>query len=393
MVEKPRDHRKDSMGEEVPKDEYLRTYAEVDLDAIRRNMVRIREKAGDVKVAAVIKADGYGHGDVEIGHYIEDISDYFAVATIDEGEKLRKSGLSRPIMILGYNSPSLYWKNLKYDIEQTIYSIETARAMSQAALKAGKTARIHVAVDTGMTRIGISPDQKGINLMKEMAGLPNLEIYGLFTHFSCADMEDKQYTKDQMDRYDSFVKMLEEEGIHIPLKHICNSAGIMEFDHHRYDMVRAGIILYGLYPSDEVCFDHLYLEPALSWKSHVVNIMEPEMNRGVSYGATYVVEKPCRLATVSIGYADGYPRSLSNKGWVLIRGQKAPIVGRVCMDQMMVDITDIPQVEIEDLVTLIGADGQERISVEDMADLAGSFNYEFVCNISKRVKRVWINKE
>ena len=393
MVEKPRDHRKDSMGEEVPKDEYLRTYAEVDLDAIRRNMVRIREKAGDVKVAAVIKADGYGHGDVEIGHYIEDISDYFAVATIEEGEKLRKSGLSRPIMILGYNSPSLYWKNLKYDIEQTIYSIETARAMSQAALKAGKTARIHVALDTGMTRIGISPDQKGINLMKEMADLPNLEIYGLFTHFSCADMEDKQYTKDQMDRYDSFVKMLEEEDIHIPLKHICNSAGIMEFDHHRYDMVRAGIILYGLYPSDEVCFDHLYLEPALSWKSHVVNIMEPEMNRGVSYGATYVVEKPCRLATVSIGYADGYPRSLSNKGWVLIRGQKAPIVGRVCMDQMMVDITDIPQVEIEDLVTLIGADGQERISVEEMADLAGSFNYEFVCNISKRVKRVWINKE
>lgn len=393
MVEKPRDHRKDSMGEEVPKDEYLRTYAEVDLDAIRRNMVRIREKAGDVKVAAVIKADGYGHGDVEIGHYIEDISDYFAVATIEEGEKLRKSGLSRPIMILGYNSPSLYWKNLKYDIEQTIYSIETARAMSQAALKAGKTARIHVALDTGMTRIGISPDQKGINLMKEMADLPNLEIYGLFTHFSCADMEDKQYTKDQMDRYDSFVKMLEEEDIHIPLKHICNSAVIMEFDHHRYDMVRAGIILYGLYPSDEVCFDHLYLEPALSWKSHVVNIMEPEMNRGVSYGATYVVEKPCRLATVSIGYADGYPRSLSNKGWVLIRGQKAPIVGRVCMDQMMVDITDIPQVEIEDLVTLIGADGQERISVEDMADLAGSFNYEFVCNISKRVKRVWINKE
>lgn len=393
MVEKPRDHRKDSMGEEVPKDEYLRTYAEVDLDAIRRNMVRIREKAGDVKVAAVIKADGYGHGDVEIGHYIEDISDYFAVATIEEGEKLRTSGLSRPIMILGYNSPSLYWKNLKYDIEQTIYSIETARAMSQAALKAGKTARIHVALDTGMTRIGISPDQKGINLMKEMADLPNLEIYGLFTHFSCADMEDKQYTKDQMDRYDSFVKMLEEEDIHIPLKHICNSAGIMEFDHHRYDMVRAGIILYGLYPSDEVCFDHLYLEPALSWKSHVVNIMEPEMNRGVSYGATHVVEKPCRLATVSIGYADGYPRSLSNKGWVLIRGQKAPIVGRVCMDQMMVDITDIPQVEIEDLVTLIGADGQERISVEEMADLAGSFNYEFVCNISKRVKRVWINKE
>ncbi len=372
--------------------EYLRTYAEVDLDAIRRNMLRIREKAGDCKVTAVIKADGYGHGDVEIGHYIEDISDYFAVATIEEGEKLRKSGLVKPIMILGYNSPSLYWKNLKYDIEQTIYSFETAAAMSEAAGKAGKTARIHIAVDTGMTRIGISPDERGIEIMKEIRKLPDLEIHGLFTHFSCADMEEKEYTRDQMDRYDRFVTMLEEEGIDIPLKHICNSAGIMEFDHHRYDMVRAGIILYGLYPSDEVCYDNLYLEPALSWRAHVVNIMEPEINRGVSYGATYLVKKPCRLATVSIGYADGYPRSLSNRGWVLIRGKKAPIVGRVCMDQMMVDITDNPHVQLEDVVTLVGRDCDQRISVEEMADLAGSFNYEFVCNISSRVKRIWRKK-
>ena len=382
---------RNSEGSSCKKSEhgYMRTYTEVDLDAIRRNMLRIREKAGDCKVAAVIKADGYGHGDVEIGHYIEDISDYFAVATIEEGVKLRESGLVKPIMILGYNSPSLYWKNLKYDIEQTIYSYDTAAAMSEAAGKAGRTARIHIAVDTGMTRIGVSPDESGIEIVRKISRLPNVEIHGLFTHFSCADMEDKEYTRDQMDRYDQFVSMLEEERINIRLKHICNSAGIMEFDHHRYDMVRAGIILYDLYPSDEVCYENLYLEPALSWKAHVVNIMEPEINRGVSYGATYLVEKPCRLATVSIGYADGYPRSLSNKGWVLIKGKKAPIAGRVCMDQMMVDITDIPNVQIEDLVTLIGQDCDQRISVEEMADLAGSFNYEFVCNISKRVKRIW----
>ena len=356
-------------------------------------MLRIREKTGDAKVAAVIKADGYGHGDVEIAHYIEDISDYFAVAAIEEGEKLRKAGLVKPIMILGYNSPSLYWKNLTYDIEQTIYSLETAQAMSEAAGKAGKTARIHIAVDTGMTRIGISPDESGVELIRKISMLPHLEVYGLFTHFSCADMDDKSYTIDQMDRYDHFVRRLEEEGIMIPLKHICNSAGIMEFDHHRYDMVRAGIILYGLYPSDEVDFDNLYLEPALSWRAHVVNIMEPETDRGVSYGATYIVQKPCRLATVSIGYADGYPRSLSNKGWVLIRGKRAPIAGRVCMDQMMVDITDIPDVEMEDRVTLIGTDQDEKITVEEIAGLAGSFNYEFVCNISERVQRIWLKSK
>ena len=377
----------------MDKKEYLRTYAEINLDAVRRNMLRIREKTGDAKVAAVIKADGYGHGDVEIAHYIEDISDYFAVAAIEEGEKLRKAGLVKPIMILGYNSPSLYWKNLTYDIEQTIYSLETAQAMSEAAGKAGKTARIHIAVDTGMTRIGISPDESGVELIRKISMLPHLEVYGLFTHFSCADMDDKSYTIDQMDRYDHFVRRLEEEGIMIPLKHICNSAGIMEFDHHRYDMVRAGIILYGLYPSDEVDFDNLYLEPALSWRAHVVNIMEPETDRGVSYGATYIVQKPCRLATVSIGYADGYPRSLSNKGWVLIRGKRAPIAGRVCMDQMMVDITDIPDVEMEDRVTLIGTDQDEKITVEEIAGLAGSFNYEFVCNISERVQRIWLKSK
>lgn len=373
---------------------YLRTYCEINLDAILQNILNIRKKAGNqVKLMAVIKADGYGHGAKEIGHYIKDEVDFFGVATIEEAVEIRKSGLDLPILILGYNSPSLYHLNLEYDVDQTIYSYETAEKMSETAVAMGKTARIHIALDTGMTRIGISPDEKGLRLVKQIQALPGIKIEGLFTHFSCADMTDKGYTFDQMERYDFFVRLLEENQIEIPTKHICNSAGIMEFDHHRYDMVRSGIITYGLYPSDEVDMSTLALTPALSWKSHVVNIMEPEINRGISYGATYVTDHPCRIATVSIGYADGYPRSLSNKGWVLIHGQKAPIVGRVCMDQMMVDITDIPDVEIEDIVTLIGTDGTERISVEELADLAGSFNYEFVCDIGQRVPRVYLKEK
>ncbi len=370
--------------------EYLRTYCEIDLKAIRQNYINIKEKTGkNAMTMAVIKADGYGHGAVEIGNYLKDIADYFGVATIEEGIELRKSGLKQPILVLGYHSPSLSFQNLEYDIDQTIYSYETAEAMAKEAVKEGKTARIHIALDTGMTRIGISPDQKGLDIVKKINSLPGMKIEGLFTHLSCADMTDKTYTKQQMERYDHFVKLLEDEKISIPVKHLCNSAAIMEFDDHRYDMTRAGIILYGLYPSDEVDFSRLALLPAMSWYSHVVNIMEPEMNRGVSYGATYIVDHPCRLATISVGYADGYSRSLSNKGWVLIHGKKAPIVGRVCMDQMMVDITDIPDVKIEDKVTLIGQDGENRISVEDMADLSGSFNYEFVCHVGKRVPRIY----
>ena len=351
-------------------EEYLRTYCEIDLKAIRKNYINIKKKTGDKAMTmAVIKADGYGHGAVEVAHYLSDIADYFGVATIDEGVELRKAGLKQPILLLGYNSPSLYYKNLEYGVDQT--------------------ARIHIALDTGMTRIGLSPDEKGLAIVEQIANLPNIKIEGLFTHLSCADMTDKAYTESQMKRYDYFVELLDKAGIKIPVKHICNSAAIMEYDDHRYDMARAGIILYGMYPSDEVDFSNLELTPAMSWYSHVVNIMEPEMERGVSYGATYVVDHPCRLATVSVGYADGYARSLSNKGWVLIHGKKAPIVGRVCMDQMMVDITDISDVKLEDIVTLIGKDGDNFISVEDMANLAGSFNYEFVCDVGKRVPRVY----
>lgn len=370
---------------------YLRTWCEVDLRAIRQNMINIRKKAGQgPKVMAVIKADGYGHGAAEIGQYIYDEADYFGVATIEEAVELREAGIDKPILVLGYTSPSLYGQNLKYDVEQTVYTMEAAEKMSEEAVKSGRTARIHIALDTGMTRIGVSPDEKGLAFVQAVQRLPGISVVGLFSHLSCADMADKTYTREQLARFDFFVELLEKNHISIPVKHVCNSAGIMEFDDHRYDMVRAGIILYGLYPSEEVRKEALELAPAMEWKTHVVNVMEPEMNRGISYGATYVTDHPCRIATISIGYADGYPRSLSNKGWVLIHGKKAPIVGRVCMDQTMVDITDIPDVKMEDVVTLIGRDGEERISVEDMADLSGSFNYEFVCDVGQRVKRIYL---
>ena len=369
----------------------MRTWCEVDLRAIRQNMINIRKKAGQgPKVMAVIKADGYGHGAAEIGQYIYDEADYFGVATIEEAVELREAGIDKPILVLGYTSPSLYGQNLKYDVEQTVYTMEAAEKMSEEAVKSGRTARIHIALDTGMTRIGVSPDEKGLAFVQAVQRLPGISVVGLFSHLSCADMADKTYTREQLARFDFFVELLEKNHISIPVKHVCNSAGIMEFDDHRYDMVRAGIILYGLYPSEEVRKEALELAPAMEWKTHVVNIMEPEMNRGISYGATYVTDHPCRIATISIGYADGYPRSLSNKGWVLIHGKKAPIVGRVCMDQTMVDITDIPDVKMEDVVTLIGRDGEEHISVEDMADLSGSFNYEFVCDVGQRVKRIYL---
>ena len=372
--------------------EYLRTYCEIDLDAIYQNMKNIKEKTGNAMTMAVIKADGYGHGATEIAHYIDELADYYGVATIEEGISLREDGITKPMLILGYTSPSQASLNAKYKIEQAVYSYETAKKMSDEAVRVNGVCKIHIAVDTGMTRIGISPDEKGLEIIQKIRELPNIIIQGMFTHFSCADMTDQSYTTAQMERYDHLVSLLENAGIEIPVKHICNSAGIMEFDHHRYEMCRAGIILYGLYPSEEVHKENLSLTPALSWRSHVVNIMEPEMGRGISYGATYVVDHPCKIATVSIGYADGYPRSLSNKGWVLIHGKKAKIVGRVCMDQMMVDISDIEGVRLEDVVTLVGRDGEERISVEEIADLAGSFNYEFTCDISKRVPRIYLHQ-
>mgnify|MGYP000546027532 FL=1 len=370
---------------------YLRCYAEISLEAIGHNIREVKKRLPEgVKLLGVVKANAYGHGAVPVASYLENQVDYFATATIEEAVELRENGISAPILILGYVSPSQYGDLVEYDITQTIDSYAQALALEKEAARQNRKAKAHLAVDTGMTRIGFQVTEHDADEAAKIADLPHIELEGMFTHFSCADQEDKTYCSMQMEKYDKMTALLAERGVTIPLRHICNSAGIMEFDDHRFEMVRSGIITYGIYPSEEVKKERLDLIPALSWKSHVIHVKEVGPGIGVSYGATYVTEKPMtRIATVSAGYADGYPRALSNQGGVLIHGKKAPIIGRICMDQMMVDVTDIPDVQVEDVVTLVGTDGDETITIEEIANPAARFDYEMLCDISSRVTRVY----
>ena len=370
---------------------YLRCYAEISLEAIGHNIREVKKRLPEgVKLLGVVKANAYGHGAVPVASYLENQVDYFATATIEEAVELRENGISAPILILGYVSPSQYGDLVEYDITQTIDSYAQALALEKEAARQNRKAKAHLAVDTGMTRIGFQVTEHDADEAAKIADLPHIELEGMFTHFSCADQEDKTYCSMQMEKYDKMTALLAERGVTIPLRHICNSAGIMEFDDHRFEMVRSGIITYGIYPSEEVKKERLDLIPALSWKSHVIHVKEVGPGIGVSYGATYVTEKPMtRIATVSAGYADGYPRALSNQGCVLIHGKKAPIIGRICMDQMMVDVTDIPDVQVEDVVTLVGTDGDETITIEEIANPAARFDYDMLCDISSRVTRVY----
>ena len=370
---------------------YLRCYAEISLEAIGHNIREVKKRLPEgVKLLGVVKANAYGHGAVPVASYLENQVDYFATATIEEAVELRENGISAPILILGYVSPSQYGDLVEYDITQTIDSYAQALALEKEAARQNRKAKAHLAVDTGMARIGFQVTEHDADEAAKIADLPHIELEGMFTHFSCADQEDKTYCSMQMEKYDKMTALLAERGVTIPLRHICNSAGIMEFDDHHFEMVRSGIITYGIYPSEEVKKERLDLIPALSWKSHVIHVKEVGPGIGVSYGATYVTEKPMtRIATVSAGYADGYPRALSNQGCVLIHGKKAPIIGRICMDQMMVDVTDIPDVQVEDVVTLVGTDGDETITIEEIANPAARFDYEMLCDISSRVTRVY----
>lgn len=370
---------------------YLRCYVEISLEAIGHNIREVKKRLPEgVKLLGVVKANAYGHGAVPVASYLENQVDYFATATIEEAVELRENGISAPILILGYVSPSQYGDLVEYDITQTIDSYAQALALEKEAARQNRKAKAHLAVDTGMTRIGFQVTEHDADEAAKIADLPHIELEGMFTHFSCADQEDKTYCSMQMEKYDKMTALLAERGVTIPLRHICNSAGIMEFDDHRFEMVRSGIITYGIYPSEEVKKERLDLIPALSWKSHVIHVKEVGPGIGVSYGATYVTEKPMtRIATVSAGYADGYPRALSNQGCVLIHGKKAPIIGRICMDQMMLDVTDIPDVQVEDVVTLVGTDGDETITIEEIANPAARFDYEMLCDISSRVTRVY----
>lgn len=363
------------------------TYVKIDLDAIDANIDAIRARAG-VDVMAVIKADAYGHGAIQVARLLQDKCSFFGVSSALEAMELRQAGLFNPILILGHTPVRAFSTLIEAEIRPTIFHYEDALALSRAAQELGKTALFHFAVDTGMSRIGFQATEEDADICAQIARLPGLQAEGLFSHFATADCADLTKTYRQAELFDRFYKMLQDRGVEIPIRHLDNSAGLMNFGSH-YEMVRSGIVTYGLYPSDEVDPGLLSLRPAMQWVSRVTHVKLLEPGREISYGGTYVTTRPTRVATVPVGYADGYRRSLSNKFYVLIRGQKAPILGRVCMDQLMVDVTDIPDVTLNDRVILVGKSGSEEITMEQIAAAADSFNYEFVCGISRRVPRVY----
>lgn len=371
---------------------YSRVYAEIDLDAIRRNFDHMRENMDPkTKMMAVIKTDGYGHGAVPVAQKMEE-QDYlwgFAVATAEEAYELREHQIHKPILILGYTFEEDYEKLTEEEIRPVIFQYDTARELSDTAVKLGKRLAVHLAVDTGMTRIGFRDDDESIAVIKKIKELPGLFIEGMFTHFARADEADKAFTMEQLDRYLAFTRRLQENGVEIPLKHCSNSAGILEVPEAHLDLVRAGITMYGIYPSDEVSRESVPLSPAMSLKSHIVFIKDVEAGIPVSYGGTYITERKSRVATIPVGYGDGYPRSLSNRGYVLIHGKKAPVLGRICMDQFMVDVTKIPEAQNLDEVVLMGQSEGAFLGVEELGELSGRFPYEFVCCIGKRVPRVY----
>ena len=365
------------------------TWVKIDLSAIEANIDAVAAKA-NVPVMAVIKADAYGHGAVPIARLLEKKCAFFGVSSMLEAMELRRAGLQTPILILGYTPVAAYPTAIRQEIRPSIFHYEDALALSQAAQDAGLTdVPFHFALDTGMSRIGFQATAAAADQCARIAALPCLKAEGLFTHFATADSADLTRANKQAELFYRFDDMLRQRGVEIPIRHLDNSAGIMNFD-HPCEMVRSGIITYGLYPSDEVDPGALSLTPALSWQCRITHLKLLEAGREISYGGTYVTTHPTRVATIPVGYADGYRRSLSGKFYVLIRGKKAPILGRVCMDQLMVDVTDIPDVQLEDPVVLIGRSGNECITVEQIAAAADSFNYEFVCGISRRVPRIYM---
>lgn len=372
---------------------YQRVWAEVDLDAIWENMVHMKENiAENTKILAVIKTDGYGHGGVPIAKMLEQLDFMFgyAAATYEEAHVLREAGVKKPILILGYTFPYCYEELIREEIRPAVYRRDTVEELVAAAAKVGQKAKVHIKVDTGMGRIGITPDEEGLEFVRFLIEHPELEVEGIFTHFAKSDEEDKTSANHQLALFQNFIDRIQTElGLTIPVKHCSNSAAILEMPQANMDMVRAGITTYGLYPSEEVSKDIVPLRAAMSLYSHIVYCKTIHAGQSVSYGGLFTAQKDTRVATIPVGYGDGYPRSLSGKGYVLIHGKKAPILGRVCMDQFMVDISEIPGVMEGDKVTLLGVDGTERITAEELGELSGRFNYEFVCDLGKRIPRVY----
>ncbi len=373
---------------------YSRVCARIDLDAVEYNLDMMRQNIKEeTKMIGVIKTDGYGHGAVQIARYVMEEKDYiwgYAVATLDEAVLLKKNQVKKPVLVLGCIFPDQRDIMIEQEVRMTCYTLEMAEDISKRAQKLNQKAYIHIKLDTGMSRLGFQITEESVEEICRIASLPNLVLEGMYSHFATADETDKTFTKKQLERYLWMKEKLEERKVTFPYYHCSNSAGIIDVKEANMDLVRAGISTYGLYPSNEVEKKNVPLKPALQLISHVAHVKWVESGTPVSYGCTYVTKRRTRIATIPVGYGDGYPRSLSNKGYVLIRGKKAPILGRVCMDQFMVDVTDIDAVTFQDRVTLVGTDGGEDLPVEVLSDLSGRFNYEFVCDLGKRIPREFI---
>ena len=369
-----------------------RIQADIDLDAFIFNLNSIKNNIKEeTQIITVLKADGYGHGALPLAKEAEKEPRVWgiAVATVEEAMELRRGGIKKPLLILGYTYEEDYDLIAEEELRPTVFKLSMAKKLSQAALRKGKTVKAHIKIDTGMSRIGYRDLEKAVPEILEISRLPGLEIEGLFTHFARADEKEKTPAYLQLEKYQAFQKALKEAGLKIPLCHCSNSAGIIRMPEANMDAVRAGIILYGLYPSEDVEKEPVPLKPLMTLNSHIAYIKTLEPGVQISYGGTYTTKKETRVATIPVGYADGYARGLSNKGWVLIRGKKAPVLGRICMDQFMVDVTEIPEARELDEVILLGKSGDQQITMEELGELSGRFNYEFACCISKRVPRIY----
>lgn len=379
------------LGNELQKvKEYYRVKADINLDAIAGNAEEIKKKLQPgVKLAAVIKADGYGHGAVPVAKTVYDTADWFAVSNIEEALELREAGIKKPILTLGYTAPLQLSEAIRNEITLTLCDRESAVEISEAAKTIGITAKVHIKVDTGMGRIGFPAEESAAAGVAEAVKLPFVEATGIYTHFARADESEREATDVQYRKFMKFISALEAYDVKTLLRHAQNSAAILMYPEYQLDMVRLGIGLYGMYPSDETISEEISLSPAMEIKSHVAFVKTVPAGTGIGYNATYVTDRTRTIATVPVGYGDGYPRAMSNKGQVLIHGKRAPIVGRVCMDQMMIDVTEVPEVKRGDMVTLMGIEGQEQITAEEIGSLSHSFHYEMVCNVGKRIPRVY----
>lgn len=375
-----------------------RAWAEINLDAIENNIKSIRSYVSpSAKILGVVKADAYGHGYLEVARtLLENGADALAVACLDEAIQLRRCYIHCPILILGHSGCEDAETLVFYDVMPGCFDYELAEAMSNAAIRLGKHAKIHIKIDTGMGRVGyrFADDETAcrntVSEILRISKLPNIEINGIFTHFSVADDDDDEYTFLQFDRFCRVCDILKENGLNIPIRHCANSAALIRFPQMHLDMVRPGVILYGLSPSPFVDCSILNLKPAMTLKAKITNVKTVEKGSSISYGRRFITDRESKIATVPVGYADGYSRLLSNSAQVIAGGKLCNVVGNICMDQCMIDVTDVNTIAIGDEVILFGVGDNIELPVESLAEKMGTINYEILCMIGKRIPRIYI---